>query len=263
VIACDLQPVDEREFWGSPKLQVSYVSCVGVLARFLSSRNAVVALDVLNEPNPMVLSGGLLEASEVWWRLAQQLVGEARASGLSGPVVVQGVAGGHPVGLRHFQPLDDSNVIYGVHFYTPHDITHQFVSDRWTRKIPYPAGSEWGLGAWDPELGTSGIDRSRLVQEVRHAVRFQQRHRVPILVGEFSCVRWAPSGSSTRYVADCLQIFSALGWSWVYHEFRGWPGWDPEIASERPSSTVRSGTAPTYLTLLRYLKDAPRADAGA
>jgi hypothetical protein len=259
VIACAIQPADEREFWGSPALQAGYVACVGLLARHLKSRGAIVALDILNEPNPVARSGDLREASAVWWTLAQRLVDGIRGSGLSGPIVIQGVAGGSSLGLRHFAPITDTNVVYSVHVYTPHDITHQFVSDRWSRAIPYPAGVEWGLGAWDPELGVTRIDRARLVQELRHAIRFQQRHRVPMLVGEFSCVRWAPDGSSTRYVVDCLEIFSSLGWSWLYHEFRGWPGWDAEMGPERRTSAFRSATAPTYRALLDSLRQAPGA----
>jgi hypothetical protein len=261
VIACELQPADEKEFWGSATLQAAYAVCVGRLAQHLKSRGATVALDILNEPNPTAHSGGLREASEVWSRLAQRLVGEIRGSGLGGPIVVQGVAGGSAVGLRYLEPIEDPNVVYSVHVYTPHDITHQFVSGRWTRAIPYPASVEWGLGAWDPELGVTRIDRERLVQELRHAIRFQQRHRVPILVGEFSCVRWAPDGSSTRYVADCLRIFSSLGWSWIYHEFRGWPGWDAEMGSERRTPAFRSSSAPTYRVLLDSLRSTPRAPA--
>jgi hypothetical protein len=210
----------------------------------------------------MARSGGLREASEVWWTLAQRLVGEIRGAGLAGPIVIQGVAGGSALGLRHFEPIADANVVYSVHFYTPHDITHQFVSDRWNRAIPYPAGVEWGLGGWDPELGVTRIDRARLLQELRHAIRFQLRHRVPILVGEFSCVRWAPDGSSTRYVIDCLEIFSSLGWSWIYHEFRGWPGWDAEMGPERRTSSFRSASAPTYRALLDSLRHTPRARSG-
>ncbi len=262
VIACELQPADEKEFWGSPTLQASYAVCIGLLASHLKSRGAVAALDLLNEPNPMARSGGLREASEVWWRLAQRLVEQIRVAGLTGPIVVQGVAGGSALGLRHFEPITDANTVYSVHFYTPHDITHQFVSDRWNRAIPYPAGVEWGLGTWDPELGVTPIDRARLVQELRHAIRFQQRHRVPMLVGEFSCVRWAPDGSSTRYVIDCLEIFSSLGWSWIYHEFRGWPGWDAEMGPERRTSSFRSASAPTYRALLDSLRHTPRARSG-
>jgi hypothetical protein len=263
VIACELQPADEREFWGSPALQAGYAACIRLLASHLTSRGSVAALDILNEPNPMARSGGLREASEVWWTLAQRLVGEIRGAGLAGPIVIQGVAGGSALGLRHFEPIADANVVYSVHFYTPHDITHQFVSDRWNRAIPYPAGVEWGLGGWDPELGVTRIDRARLLQELRHAIRFQLRHRVPILVGEFSCVRWAPDGSSTRYVIDCLEIFSSLGWSWIYHEFRGWPGWDAEMGSERRTSSFRSASAPTYRALLDSLRRTPRARSGS
>jgi hypothetical protein len=88
-------------------------------------------------------------------------------------------------------------------------------------------------------------------REMAHALAFATKHQVPIYVGEFSCVRWAPGRSAYAYIADCLEIFTACGWSWTYHEFRGWPGWDAEIDSPDPNVITRSPSAP----IMRLLTD--------
>lgn len=149
-------------------------------------------------------------------------------------MVFEPVLGAHPSALAAATPLADDRVVYSIHFYTPHEITHQGVRPRWPRRIPYPAGASYGLGAWDPALGVGPIDRQRLAAELRFARDFAARHAVPIYVGEFGCVRWAPAGSALRWIGDCLDLFAQAHWSWTFHSFRTWTGWDAEIDSENP-----------------------------
>jgi hypothetical protein len=185
--------------------------------------------------------------------LAERAIAAIRAEHVSLPIVFESVAGAGALGFKGLRPLADPQVVYSFHYYTPHEITHQHVADPWNQSIPYPAGPQWGLGRWDPELGVSTIDKSRLALEMREVVAFQRRYHLPIYVGEFSCVRWAPDGSATRFVADALDIFTAQKWSWTYHEFRGWPGWDAEIASQDRANTTRSVDAPTMALLRAHL----------
>ena len=53
-----------------------------------------------------------------------------------------------------------------------------------------------------------------------------------------------------RYISDSLAYFEAQGWSWTYHEFRGWHGWDAEMDSEVKTATSRSDSS-SILQLLR------------
>jgi hypothetical protein len=54
---------------------------------------------------------------------------------------------------------------------------------------------------------------------------------VPIYIGEFSCVRWAPSNSAYNYIRDCIEIFEEYNWDYDYHSFRTWNGWSVEHSS--------------------------------
>ena len=56
-------------------------------------------------------------------------------------------------------------------------------------------------------------------------------------VGEFSVIRWAPGAA--RWLDDSIGIFEKHGWSWLYHCYGEWNGWNPTFAADDPSSNQR------------------------
>lgn len=251
VVAGDFEGTEMPSFWHNNALRSSFVANWKWFAGAFQNDPAIAGLDLMNEPNPPWPSGKVAEAHALWRPLAEQSIAAIREAGVTLPIIYEGVGGGQAIGLREFLPFSDPQVVYSIHLYTPHAITHQHVGSAWPQTIPYPAGAEWQLG--DVVAGIGAWDRSRLELSLRDVITFQRRFQVPIYVGEFSCVRWAPNGSVQRYIADCLAIFRQFGWSWSYHEFRGWSGWDAEIASEVSSVTARSPDAPVYKLLLTEL----------
>jgi endoglucanase len=242
VVAAEFDDADKPFFWAHSELRKSVVDNWQWFAREFRNHPAIAGLDLMNEPNPPWQGGKLAGAHQLWRPLAEQAISAIRAEGCTLPIIYEGVGGGSAIGFRDLVPFDDPQVVYSLHVYTPHEITHQGVGPAWQRSIPYPAGPEWQLK--DAVLEAGSWDRKRLEAALKDVVAFQTRHKRPIFVGEFSCVRWAPNGSARRYVADCLAIFKQYGWSWCYHDFRGWPGWDPEIDSEDRAVTTRSSGAP-------------------
>ena len=250
VVVAGIAPELENALWIDAALRASFVDAWVALGTSLRDELGVAGLDLMNEPNPPSSTGNLAERQLQWRSLAEQTIAALRAKQVMLPIIFESVGGAAGFGFRDLVPLSDTQVVYSFHFYTPHDITHQRVDDSWRKIIPYPAGVEWGLGNWDPQLGITAIDKTRLELEMRDVVAFQDRYKVPIYVGEFSCVRWAPNDSAQRYIADVLDIFTRHKWSWTYHEYRGWPGWDAEIASNDPRTVARSRDAPV-MRLLR------------
>lgn len=242
VVAAEFDDADKPSFWQHPELRQSVVENWKWFAREFRNHPAIAGLDLLNEPNPPWQGGKLVGAHQLWRPLAEQAIAAIRAEGVTLPIVYEGVGGGSGIGFRDLVPFDDPQVVYSVHVYAPHEITHQGVGPAWQRAIPYPAGPEWRLK--DAVLEAGGWDRRRLEAALKDVIAFQARYKRPIFVGEFSCVRWAPNGSARRYVADCLSIFKQYDWSWCYHDFRGWPGWDPEVDSEDRDVTLRSQKSP-------------------
>jgi endoglucanase len=247
---------DKPSFWHNPALRESFVANWEWFATTFQNDPGLAGLDLMNEPNPPRPSGTAAEAHAFWRPLAESAITAIRTAGVTLPIIFEGFGGGQAIGLRDFQPFNDSQVVYSFHLYTPHEITHQRVGSAWPRTIPYPAQQEWQLR--DAVLEAGGWDRNRLELALKDVIAFQQRYKLPIYVGEFSCVRWAPNGAARRYIGDCLAIFRKYGWSWCYHEFRGWPGWDAEIPSEELSVVARSLDAPTMALLLSEIADDKR-----
>jgi len=55
---------------------------------------------------------------------------------------------------------------------------------------------------------------------------------VPIYIGEFACIRWAPNNSAFNYIRNCIEIFEEYNWDWSFLAFRsfetGFNGWSVE-----------------------------------
>jgi hypothetical protein len=74
-------------------------------------------------------------------------------------------------------------------------------------------------------------------------IDFQTKYNKPILVGEFSVVRWAPEPDATQWLQQGVNYYETNGWSWTYHAFREWDGWSLEQGDNRAdTSPVNYGT---------------------
>ena len=75
-------------------------------------------------------------------------------------------------------------------------------------------------------------DKAQLEAALKPVIDFQKNYGVPIYIGEFSAIRWAPDSSAYRYLRHVLDIFEKHGWDWSYHAFREWPGWSVEHSDD-------------------------------
>ena len=252
VLVGEFETAPNPPLWGDTKRRTAFAEGWRELALELSGIPGVAGFDLLNEPNPPWSDGTVASARAEWLSVATAAIQAIRQQDSSVPIVFEGIGGGQAVGLKALQPLAYSGIVYSLHFYTPHALTHQHVSPRWQRSIRYPDPDEAALRDTDAHPGP--WHAARLLRELQDAINFQQQVDLPLFVGEFSCVRWAPGASALNYLRDCIQIFNSQRWSWAYHEFRGWPGWDAEINSHTRSLQVapndRSADAPV-MRLLR------------
>ena len=56
-------------------------------------------------------------------------------------------------------------------------------------------------------------------------IEFRKKFNVPVLIGEFSTVRWAEGAS--QWLCDAASLFDENGFSWMYFAFNGYHGWNP------------------------------------
>jgi hypothetical protein len=219
---------NESDYWASDGLKADIVKKWGQLARRLKSYPALQAYDLINEPVvPQALPGRSAQAQ--WHELAEAIARELRTEDPDTPLVVEPTPWGLPSSFWRTESLGMPGLVYSFHFYEPHEFTRQGLAGQPTA-MTYP---------------DKGWDKSRLSKAMDEARRFAARHKVPMFVGEFSCVRWAPAGSCPRYLADAISLFEAEGWSWTYHCWRCYQGWDPEVHEDVPQAQ-RAGHLPEY-----------------
>lgn len=239
-----LAPLPEGEnsiYWYDDRKKASIVEIWRRLAQAYKKEPNVIAFDLINEPLPT----GVPDSSknEIWSPFALQLIGAIRQVDPKRTVVVEPAPWGLPKGLQWLKPLPVQNVVYSIHFYEPHAITHQGIYDN-QRRIGYPTSSDDPIGKWD---------KSRLSQLLEPVRAFQLRTGAPIYIGEFSIIRWAPPDARYRYIADVLDLFDKEGWSWTYHSFREYTGWDAEVPNDVPSNLTRVPNSPVMGEIIQAI----------
>jgi aryl-phospho-beta-D-glucosidase BglC (GH1 family) len=229
---------NKAEYWDNPTLQMSIIQNWQKVASTFRNEPVVIGYDLINEPVPP----GNTSASQAatWINFASQLIPAIRRVDREHAIIVEVAPWDLPKGFSQLTtPLPFPNLIYSLHFYDPHELTHQGLPN-----VPgtyeYPSAANSGIGAWD---------KARLSTQLDPVRAFSRKYQVPIYVGEFSSIRWAPNNSSYRYIKDVTELFDAEGWSWTYHQYRGWNGWDAEIPSPNPANTQRTTNSPIFTYL--------------
>ncbi len=186
------------------------------LARHYKDKPAIWGYDLLNEPAEGSVAPGLLD----WHALADLTAHRVREIDSKRAIIVEPGPFGSWGNLPFFEPIAVPGIVYSVHMYDPLAFTHQGVLDGYPTGVEYP-GMVRGV-LWNKDK----------LREILAPVReFQKDYTVPIFVGEFSAIRWAPGDSAARYLRDCIEIFEEYGWDWAYHAFREWHGWNVEVGS--------------------------------
>jgi len=211
------------------------------VARNFGSHPQLIAYDFLGEPHT---------DNEVreWHRTVfPSLVKAVRKHDRSTYIVVEVPPWASIDGYRKFVPIADRKAIYSFHIYSPHTYTHQGLKQRWGDRWPkqvYPGNLRQFDGS--PE---KRWDKDELRLHVEPVREFQQTYNVQVIVGEFGVVRWAPGGA--QWISDVISIFEEYGWSWCYHSYGGWNGWNPTFSEDDvPSNNTFGGKETDRLKVL-------------
>jgi endoglucanase len=212
---------ESSALWDGAALEPSLIRAWTEMARRLKPYDSVVwGYDLLNEP---LDRRQLPRAPRQWRPLAVKVIAAIRAVDPGVWIIYEPGPGSLANGFDGLTPLPDSRVIYSLHIYEPDEFTKQGfdaaeAGNRDGRTVVHYPG-RIRFRAWN---------RARLEEVVEPAVAFQQRWHVPIYVGEFSVVRWAPEPDAARWLRDVIAICEAHGWSWTYHAFREHNAWSLE-----------------------------------
>lgn len=213
------------EFWETPAHLDEAVTIAERLAQHFKGRGRELgAYEFLNEP--LVRDHGQQTTPHVWPALMRRLVEAVRKHDPDRHIVIAPGFGSEASYYANLdKPLPFKRIIYGTHVYSPHEFTHQGLS-------PNPLGK-----TWPGYVGNVLWDKARLKKQLLPLIKFSKKHNVPVLVGEFSAVRWAEGGS--QWLCDAASLFDENGFGWMYFAFNGYHGWNPNY------DAIHSGNDPT------------------
>lgn len=225
------------------------------LANHYRDSVAVFGYDLANEPCENLWHPGVLFLDD----LSDSLCRIIRSIDPVKPIVVEPslnttwFADFKPIGWNRGYDLKD--IIYSVHCYSPFQLTHQGIG------ADYPPFGAVYPGTIDNIVWDSILLR----QAVQPAVNFQKRYRVPIYIGEFSCVRWANNHSAIRWLTDFISIMESYGWDWTYHAYKEYHGWSVEFSDSlgdmrTPLETDRKALLLSYFALNQNPYDSQLTD---
>ncbi len=215
---------EQAEFWDRSDLEATFCKFWEEIAkRLLPYKNALWGYDILNEP----LDRSQLPAVTRQWRpLAIKIIQAIRKVDQDTWIIFEPGPGSLFSGFKGLTPLPDIHIIYSAHFYYPQDFTHQGVF--LAAGTTYEQALEQINIEYPGNVNNVPWNKQRLESVLAEAEQFQARWKVPVYVGEFSVVRWAPKESSEQWLQDVIDLFEERHWSWCYHAFREWHGWSLE-----------------------------------
>ncbi len=190
-----------------------------VVRRIAPFRSTIWGYDIYNEPfvSTKVKYNPVLPPQ--WPSIAIKTIIAIRKIDKKSWIVYQGTSYAGDSGFTNLKPLPEPRVIYEVHFYDPSSFTFQGLLPGFKRPVYFPGHKP---GQWT---------KKNMVQALQPVVNFQNRYHVPIYIGEFSVIRWAPRKSAVAWLRDAISIFESHHWSWTYHAFGEFNGWSLKYGS--------------------------------
>jgi len=234
-----LEDAEDDSIWREERFQQSLVDFWRAAAKRYSSRGDVIyGYDILNEPCAR-FSYGTYSAA-LWSRIAERVTAAIREYDTYHPVIMETPMYGNPLGFEGFSPIDDDNVIYSFHFYQFEEFVGQG-SPGLPVGVTYPSDV---------------LDKTRLRDELRFALAFQERYSVPIFSGELGVSAYADPSSRAAFIDDALSLFEEYGFDYCYWSYCETPmhclEHDPWSSEGTPDVCYVGDTSP-LLVFLGYL----------
>lgn len=210
-----------KEFWSDRKRTDEAVQTAEKLSAFFANRGSeLVAYQMLSEP--LMYEGGKALSPPQWRGLMEKIIAAFRLHDAKRWVAVAPPPGGAPNLYKDFELFNSPRIIYGAHMYIPQTFTHQGILMFEGKTNTYPG-----------YIGSKNWDKQALMEVMTPLKEFQQRHQVPVWIGEFGTIVWAKGGE--QYILDLVDVFNAWNWSWTYFSLNGYFGWSPDYDNQMPN----------------------------
>lgn len=212
----------ESPIWTNREMQEAYGMMLKEIASEFMDDSLFVGLVMTVEPDPLTAGWDninehksdlqsnnidLYEIYKIW-------IDEVRTVSTDLPLMVQSSAYSNPEfwGDEVFiKKQSDPYIVYEVHSYEPFEYTHANRMDR--ESYPFTG---WNITTnnneevWDKAFYESTV--------FKHTINFQQKHNVPVYLGEFGM--YYPQLNGETYLSDIYSIAVSNGWSFCLWSWR-------------------------------------------
>ena len=241
---------NKKGFWAShPEMKDSLIWFWTEMATHFKKdefKDVIWGYDLFNEP-----STGGRHAVQEWLNMVPDIIAAIRKVDTNVWIVFQpGLVTETFAKEKEKIIQKDKRVVYSLHFYCPETFagqgimyenefsskkfkTHEEAVAHFLREYPGNSKNHW----WETEKYQN---KETLEAELRPLTDFAKEYKVPVLIGEFSVITWAPVQSALNWFKDVIDIFEANHFSWCFHAFREWQGWSLE-SPEGPKAFWFSG----------------------
>ena len=170
-----------------------------VAEHFKGASNKVM-FEILNEPSRAV------DAS--WNKLHAEALGIIRKTNPSRNVLIGPAFWNNISWLDKLElPTNDRHIIVEIHYYEPHEFTHQGAS--WAPEYTKLSGIRWGTDA----------DLAKIEKDFDKADAWAKKHDRPLYLGEFGAYDKAPQEDRVKYTAAVARAAEKRGWAFGYWQF--------------------------------------------
>lgn len=232
-VIVDAHPSQGFKKWlaESPEHVDRFAAFWEVFARHLSKYDAGrLYLELLNEPATI---GG-----DAWDAVWPKLAAAARRGAPEHTLIASGGMWSGSFELLKVEPIEDPNVIYNFHFYTPMTFTHQGASwsqPQWGKiaGMPYPSSPELVRGIEPLEDDEAAVEairahgeerwgRGALAERISAVADWAERHGVRVTCNEFGVYsKFAPDADRLRWLSDVVGLLEAEGMGWTMWDYSG------------------------------------------
>ena len=218
-------------------------------ARYAAFTPDLMFFEALNEP--------ALSDPARWDRAQRLLLAHIRRAAPRHTILLTATPASTAGALAGLTPVDDANVAYVFHFYSPMVFTHQ--GAEWAspdfgsiRRLAYPADPANAAGVRNRALAAYGkpladystdyANADAIAAEIDVAARWAASHDVHLVVTEFGVYGAAATRSSrAAWLRDVRKALEAHAIGWTVWEYRGGFGIDGELDRGcRPAESIGS-----------------------
>jgi endoglucanase len=161
-----------------------------------------VMFELLNEPNGQL-------TPELWNEFLKEALAIVRETNPNRTVIIGPAFWNQIPHLEELElPEDDRNIIVTIHYYNPHEFTHQGAP--WAgEKAQLWIGNKWG----------SEEDKAAVRKDFQIAKDWSVKNNRPIFLGEFGVYDKAPMEYRVIYTSYVARLAEEFGFSWAYWQF--------------------------------------------